>query len=75
MKYKVTYLIETFEHTEDTPVMDFSYWGNNIDTIPKSLLDTRIIEYQGEPLDEGWQAYQSEVLDIQGDIVDWEEVH
>ena len=37
------------------------------------LLETEIIEYKGEPLDDDWQEYQCEVLDITGDIVNWEE--
>lgn len=83
MKYKITYLIETSEHTEDTPVMDLGYWTNfgpsngaeqMIRKERPDLLKTQILKYKGLPLDEDWQAYQSEVLDIQGDIVNWEEV-
>jgi len=47
-------------------------WGDT-GSIPKDYLETRVIEYKGEPLDDDWQEYQCEVLDIQGDIVDWQE--
>ena len=80
MRYKITYLKDTFENTEDTPVMDLGYWTNlapcdKAEQVIKEqrpdLLETRVIEYKGEPLDDDWQEYQCEVLDIQGDIVDW----
>jgi hypothetical protein len=90
-KYKITYLTDTFENTEDNPVMDLKYWTymvpgyRSTPCVPcdeaeqevrkqrPDLLETRVIEYKGEPLDDDWQEYQCEVLDIQGDIVNWEE--
>ena len=79
-KYKITYLKDTFENTEETPVMDLSYWTDwmpsakaeqEIRSQRPDLLETQIIEYPGEPQDDEWEAYQSEVLDIQGDLVNW----
>ena len=67
-KYKITYLKESFIE-EDMSVAD---WGDT-DAIPKEYLESQIVEYSGEPLDDDWQEYQCEVLDIQGDIVNWEE--
>tara|TARA_Y100001937_G_scaffold111128_1_gene157430 strand:+ start:45 stop:257 length:213 start_codon:yes stop_codon:yes gene_type:complete len=67
-KYKITYLKESFIE-EDMSLAD---WGDT-GSIPKDYLETRVIEYKGEPLDDDWQEYQCEVLDIQGDIVDWQE--
>ena len=81
-RYKITYLKDTFENTEDTPVMDIGHWTNLspcdeaervIREQRPDLLETEIIEYKGEPLDDDWQEYQCEVLDITGDIVNWEE--
>ena len=76
-KYKITYLKESFIE-EDMSLADWvADWvaddSSNTGSIPKDYLETRVIEYKGEPLDDDWQEYQCEVLDIQGDIVDWEE--
>ena len=67
-KYKITYLKES-DIEEDMSLAD---WGNPA-AIPKEYLESKIVEYKGEPLDDDWQEYQCEVLDIQGDIVDWKE--
>ena len=81
-KYKITYLKDTFENTEDTPVMDLNYWTNLapcskakqiINDERPDLLESQIVEYPGEPMDDDWQDYQYDVLHIMGDIVDWEE--
>ena len=80
-RYKITYLKDTFENTEETPVMDLSYWTNLaacdqaeqvIREQRPDLLETQIIEYPGEPEDDDWQEHQSEVLHITGDLVNWQ---
>lgn len=80
-RFKITYLKDTFENCEDTPVMDLSYWTNlaacdQAEQVIRSqrpdLLETQIIEYPGEPLDEAWAEWRAEVLDIQGDLVNWQ---
>lgn len=81
-RYKITYLKDTFENTEDTPVMDILHWTNLppcdeaervIREQRPDLLETRVIEYKGEPLDDDWEHYRNTVLYIVGDIVNWEE--
>jgi len=67
-KYKITYLKES-DIEEDMSLAD---WGNPA-AIPKEYLESKIIEYKGEPLDDDWEHYQSTVLYIVGDIVNWEE--
>lgn len=67
-KYKITYLKES-SIEED---MSLWAWGDPA-AIPKQYLESRIVEYKGEPLDDDWEHYQSTVLHIVGDIVDWEE--
>ena len=66
-RYKITYLKESLTE-EDMSVAD---WGDTR-SIPKEYLESRIIEYTGEPLDDDWEHHQSTVLYIVGDIVDWE---
>ena len=66
-KYKITYLKESVIE-EDMSLAD---WGDTT-AIPKDYLETQVIEYKGEPLDADWEHYQSTVLHIVGDIVDWE---
>ena len=66
-KYKITYLKES-DIEED---MSLCAWGDPA-AIPKEYLESQIVEYSGEPLDDNWEHYQSTVLYIQGDIVNWE---
>ena len=86
MKYKITYLKDTSENTEETPVMDLSYWYGNgpcdeaeriIRQQRPDLLESITIDYDGEDVCYGdkWLDFWNENYNyIVGDIVNWKQI-
>ena len=86
MKYKITYLKDTSENTEETPVMDLSYWYGNgpcdeaeriIREQRPDLLESITIDYDAEDVCYGdkWLDFWNENYNyIVGDIVNWKQI-
>jgi len=86
MQYKITYLKDTFENTEETPVMDLIHWygsgpGDEAERIITAqrpdLLDSITVDYHGEDVCDGeeWLDFWNENYNpIVGDIVNWKRI-
>ena len=61
MKYKITYLTKQLVH--QNPRVGFWF---NVESIPKDFVATKIVEYDGEMFDDGWDKLVTE------DVIDWE---